>query len=255
MRNLGWVSLAILVLLLAAWNARLRERVRELEARPALAEKKAAPPPPAPLPAPESEPLPPAPAVEAPPPPAKAPPAAKVVEPRAMILGNAKAGHVFTLSLDASPTGGVDALPLSDAQRKLLESIRKDREVETKILNERFDAAILGVLTPEQRAALERPAVEAPTASGRTPGYLGISGSDEPGGGARVNEVMDGGMAKLFGLRKDDVILEFNGEPVAGLGSLAEKIRETGEGFAATMKIRRDGAEFSQAVRLGARPR
>jgi putative serine protease PepD len=58
-------------------------------------------------------------------------------------------------------------------------------------------------------------------------------------------------VAAALGLRKDDVILEFNGLPVAGLSDLASKIRESGEGSPANLRIRRDGTEFYQGVQLG----
>jgi S1-C subfamily serine protease len=58
--------------------------------------------------------------------------------------------------------------------------------------------------------------------------------------------------ASAFGLQQDDVILEFNGEAIPNLSALSSKIKESGEGSPAILRIRRGGNEFSQSIQLGA---
>jgi S1-C subfamily serine protease len=66
-----------------------------------------------------------------------------------------------------------------------------------------------------------------------------------------VTQVVPNSVASKLGFQKDDVILEFNGEAVPTLAALASKIRDVGEGSAASLRIRRNGTEFYQGVQLG----
>jgi len=70
-----------------------------------------------------------------------------------------------------------------------------------------------------------------------------------------VTQVFPNTAAAAFGLQKDDVILEVNGQPVPHLAGLSEKIKEGGEGLPVVLRIRRAGNEFTQSVQLGAHPR
>jgi S1-C subfamily serine protease len=99
------------------------------------------------------------------------------------------------------------------------------------------------------------PAEEPRTASGLKQGYLGISGGDAEGGGARVTQVFPNTAASALGLQKDDVILEFNGETISNLAALSAKIKESGEGFPVVLRIRRGGNDIFQNVQLGALPK
>lgn len=154
-------------------------------------------------------------------------------------------------------------LGLTEAQKAAIDALRRERDARIQELHATSEAAIRNLLTPEQLAKRDAAApqvqvelTEAELApSGRPPGYLGIAGENAPGGGARVNQVFEGTSASRLGLRAGDVILGFDGEPLADLNALSRRIRETGEGFAATLRIRRDGLEFDQAVQLGPRPR
>ena len=55
------------------------------------------------------------------------------------------------------------------------------------------------------------------------------------------------------GLLAGDVLLEFNDQKVTDYGSLVTLIRAQPQGSPVNLKIRRNGAEFTQAVLLGAR--
>jgi len=125
-----------------------------------------------------------------------------------------------------------------DAYGRLLELERDERQV-------------LAALLPGQADAIR--AAEAFTPfldSGTPPGFLGISVADQPGGGARVAQVLEDAPARLAGLREGDVILEFNGTPLTNYSALTSKIRDAGAGAEVHLKIRREGQEFEQTIRL-----
>jgi S1-C subfamily serine protease len=84
---------------------------------------------------------------------------------------------------------------------------------------------------------------------------LGVAVDTAPGGGVRVTQVMEDTAAKSAGLQAGDVILELNGSPISDHQALVVGIREAGQGTQVTLKVRRGGSEFIQAVRLGAPPK
>jgi RNA polymerase sigma-70 factor (ECF subfamily) len=117
---------------------------------------------------------------------------------------------------------------------------------------ERDERQMLAALLPGQAAAIRDAEPSAPLLdSGPAPGFLGVSVADQPGGGARVTQVIEGAPARIAGLREGDVILEFNGTPLTDYASLTSRIREAGAGAEIRLKVRRGGQEFDQAVRLG----
>lgn len=264
MRRGGIGLLIVLILLLLGSQLKLMLRVRSLEdelaapvrtepkrlpaADPPVASREAAPvapPPPAP-----QEPAPPAPAKE------KAPPKARAVVNGLTVDLN---GQQFTLA----PAHDLKSLGLSPAQRQMIDELRKSRDAQARIyedqiarLDEATDLAIRQLLTPEQLAKYDPPAPPADTLpSGLRPGYLGVSGSDRPGGGVMIDSLMPGGAALGSGLQKGDVILEINGQPIPDYAALASSIRDTGEGVPISMKVRRGDTEFVHGVQLGARPK
>jgi len=91
--------------------------------------------------------------------------------------------------------------------------------------------------------------------AGRRPGFLGIMGEDVPGGGVKINGVVPDSVAVGSGLQPNDVLLEYNGEPITTLSSLSARIRDSGEGSPVSFRIRRENTEFYQGVQLGARAR
>lgn len=258
---IGVLSLA--ALMLSAMNARHRERERILEDRLAAAEKKSKQkPPPAPLPieppAPAPDPAA-APQIRAAPPEATPPavtPAPRIPE----ILDDAKAvafdaGLMRTRFVLAAPDAD---LSLTDAQRGAIDRLREMQFSQTREIEDRTEQSIRGLLTAEQREkhdARRLPAVQTYWSlqveqTDLKPAFLGVSGSDAAGGGAEILNVIANTGASASGLQRGDVILQVNGEPVAGLAALSEKIRMTGEG-AANLMIRRGGVQFVQGVQLG----
>jgi C-terminal processing protease CtpA/Prc len=288
--------LGLLVLFLAAANARLQNRERVLEQRLAAAEKRTprkAPIDPEPMAAVEAQPVVvPAPAPIAESKGAPAPTgsaikawAASTIETTKLqakefatdALALAKKSLTFTLQ-DGQMTlvraGGDEELGLTEAQRKMIDDVRKSRDQQALAytdmidkLDARTEQSIRQILNPDQLAKYDAQhspnletqtivqADEPRTASGLKPGYLGISGGDAPGGGAQVTQVLPHTVASGLGLQKDDVILEFNGEAVSGLSALSTKIKESGEGFPVTLKLRRGGNEFYQSLQLGGWPK
>jgi hypothetical protein len=257
MRTFGLAALAALALFLAA----LSLRPRAADSRPVFipALRPVEPPPPAEPPTPEA----PAPKEEPAP---KAPPSPRAAEapaPRkeALRLG---ATQLRAAVVDGALTAHwivsepEESLGLTEAQKAAIDAIRNAADVERLDLERRTQAAIRAVLTPEQiakRNAAEKASFAVEGAPSQPPGYLGISGDTAPGGGVRVTSVTPDSAAGRFGLREGDVILQFNGQPIHDFAALAQRVRETGEGFAATMRIRRDGVELDHAVQLGARPK
>ena len=244
--------LTVLVLYLAAVNARLRERIRGLERRPApaaVAKKPAAAPRlvetvDAPLPAPPT-------------------PAAAVEAPRAAVRAPERRQHMVLMNRMFS--GEPD---LSEAQKTLIDQLKKNRDAETQVyrdlvraIEERTERSIQDLLTPEQRRALPGAAAwtvnvlaEAATED-RPSGYLGVAGEDGAAGGARLSQVLPNTPAELSGLRAGDVVLDFNGQPLPDYGALASRMRETSPGQAVVLSVQRDGTVFQHVLEVGPRPR
>jgi hypothetical protein len=286
--------LGLLVIFLAAANVRLQNRERTLEQRLAAAEKKL----PRRVPIdPEPAPLTEAPTIViaasvAEPKSAPAQAGSTVKTPASSATDSAKlpvkevvtdalalAGKTLTFTLEKDHVtlvraGGDEELGLTEAQRKAIDELRKNRDVQASAysdmiqkIDNQTEQSIRQVLNPDQLAkygAQHNPDLdvqtivqseEPKTASGLKPGYLGISGGDAPGGGAQVTQVFPNTVASGLGLQKDDVILEFNGEAVPSLSALSTKIKESGEGFPVTLKLRRGGNEFFQSFQLGSWPK
>ena len=72
--------------------------------------------------------------------------------------------------------------------------------------------------------------------------------------GALIAEVSEDGPAAQAGLREDDVIVGFNGEPVESVGELSRLVRETPSGRTVTLEVVRDGRAREVSVELGERP-
>jgi len=67
--------------------------------------------------------------------------------------------------------------------------------------------------------------------------------------------VVENTAASSAGLRADDVIVEINGEPIADYPALVARIRGAGQGSDVRIKIRRDGVELLQGLRLSEPPK
>ena len=99
-----------------------------------------------------------------------------------------------------------------------------------------------------------------------TRGYLGISLQDVDAGlakhfnlpdqsGALVDDVMPGGAAEKAGIKSGDVIIAFNGRPVADGHDLQLTVSDSSPGSAATVKLIRNGAPKTFNVTLGELPK
>jgi len=162
---------------------------------------------------------------------------------------------------------GVQALGLTKEQKVIIDDLRRARDLQTgrhqeeiQAIDDRTEAAIRQVLTPEQLAKYDEQntvdVVSGPAALDVVPsnhGYLGVSGADAEGGGARLDDVFEKSAAGETGLKVDHVILELNGEKVADYGDLAKKIQANPQGTPVVLRVRRGGAEFLHPVTLGPR--
>ena len=72
--------------------------------------------------------------------------------------------------------------------------------------------------------------------------------------GALVNDVIPGGPAEKAGLKSGDVIVAFNGKPVADSHSLQLNVSENSPGGSATVKLIRNGAAKTFTITLGELP-
>jgi hypothetical protein len=166
-----------------------------------------------------------------------------------------------------------ESLGLSASQTQAIDEFRKLRDLRTQAYRDEIaniesqtEASIRGLLDPDQLAkydnrgnataqvqlavAQEEPSLPA----GVNPGYLGISGEDVKGGGVRLGSVLENTVASAAGLKPGDVILELNGERIPNYAALAAKVRSTGEGSPALLRVQRGGSEFTQGLQLGGRP-
>jgi hypothetical protein len=296
-------ALAFLSLFLAVATVRVKIRERALEERLAVAERRAreksrldetpVPPPgpptlarsgTAPTPSPSLPLHPPAgpKKVESSPGAPASAPARAATDPAEEYLARAlqATGGSLTFTLHnnnrvtVNRIGGDDDLGLTEAQRKAIDDIRKNRDSQSKAYSEWIDRidqqseeSIRHLLTPDQLAKYDAqhppsadvqaaaPADDAGSSSGVKPGYLGIGGADAAGGGTQVTQVLPNTVASALGILKDDVILEVSGKPVSGLSELADLVRTTGEGSPVMLKIRRSGGEFYLSGQLGGRPK
>jgi len=73
-------------------------------------------------------------------------------------------------------------------------------------------------------------------------------------GGALISEVTDGSPAKKSGLLQGDIITEINGEKVADVGDLRNKIAMTPPNTDLKLQVLRDGKEKQLVVTVGEQP-
>src|SRR5579875_171599 len=87
-----------------------------------------------------------------------------------------------------------------------------------------------------------------------TPGLAKAFGYTGGGTGALLDQVEAGTPAAKAGLKRGDVVLALNGEPVSGSGDLTARIAATAPGTTVRLKVFRDGKTFTVPVTLGTRP-
>jgi serine protease Do len=96
-------------------------------------------------------------------------------------------------------------------------------------------------------------------------GFLGISIQNltpdlakwfglEEGHGVLVADVAKDSPAERAGLKRDDVIVEFNGQPVQEAGSFRSRVATTAPGTAVEMAIMRDGKRAAKTIDIGTLP-
>lgn len=71
--------------------------------------------------------------------------------------------------------------------------------------------------------------------------------------GALVEEVISGSSAAHAGLKKNDVVMKWDGEPIESAREMSRHIRETPAGRAVRLGVMRDGQEIEVNVTLGER--
>ena len=123
--------------------------------------------------------------------------------------------------------------------------------------------AIAGLATLRAQEA-EEPQ-EAPAIAMGSGGFLGVYLAEVddaavdrlrlPGErGALISEVSEEGPAAKAGLRKDDVIVGFNGKSVESIAELSRMVRETPAGRTVSLDVIREGESRQLSVELGERP-
>jgi aminopeptidase YwaD len=112
------------------------------------------------------------------------------------------------------------------------------------------------VATNLTRIRQERPA--APAAGGPSSGYgpyFGTIPDMTPRDfGLRINGVREGGPAERAGLKAGDVIVEFDGKPIADIYAYTYALREKKPGDAVKVVVERAGARLTFNAVLGERP-
>jgi len=88
-----------------------------------------------------------------------------------------------------------------------------------------------------------------------TPDFIKAFGLDEDTKGVLVPEVQEGSAAEQAGLEAGDVIVEFNGEPVATAHELQNKVALERPGTKVKVVVLRGGKKKTFTVELGERPK
>jgi len=86
--------------------------------------------------------------------------------------------------------------------------------------------------------------------------FLGVGPSEVPAEGnrgARLGSVEPGSAAEQGGLKRDDVVLSFDGQPVDDFMELRRLINRRRPGEEVAVKVRRDSQELDLKVRIGKR--
>jgi len=114
---------------------------------------------------------------------------------------------------------------------------------------------------------MARKVMDALTSKGKvTRGYLALSPQDidenlakalqlKGTQGALVGDVTPGGPADKAGIKRGDIILEFNGQKVENSVALRNMVAQADPGSSATIKLLRNGREMQVTVALGERPK
>lgn len=82
-------------------------------------------------------------------------------------------------------------------------------------------------------------------------GWLGVRIMDRDEGGVIIAEIDRESPAELAGLKRGDVILDFEGKKVANKEMLGDEIKKRKPGESVTLKLERDGKEIEIKAKLG----
>ncbi len=86
-------------------------------------------------------------------------------------------------------------------------------------------------------------------------GYLGVGVQDLPDNtGAEVETVTEDAPAARAGIRKKDVIVEFDGQKIESTAQFTNSIISKSPGTKVSLTVLRNGAKLNMAVTLGVRP-
>ncbi|HEY4952760.1 MAG TPA: Do family serine endopeptidase, partial [Verrucomicrobiae bacterium] len=169
---------------------------------------------------------------------------------------NGENGYENFIQTDAAINPGNSGGALVDAEGRLV-------GINTWIATRSGDSEGVGFAVPVN---LARHVMERLISGGKvTRGYLGISLQDinadlakqfnlPDQSGALVDDVLTDGPAAKAGIKSSDVIVAFNGKPVADGNSLRFAVSDCPPGSAATVKVIRDGHEKVFAVTLAQMP-
>ncbi|MGF6821613.1 putative serine protease PepD [Microbacterium sp. ZKA21] len=159
---------------------------------------------------------------------------------------------IAVLQTDAAINPGNSGGALVDGEGKL---IGINVAIATASSSEESGSIGVGFAIPSNVA--ERIADELVENGEATHGLLGASVSDAANSadadiaGAAIADVTDGGAAKAAGLKKGDIVTEFNGAPISGASDLTAQVRAAAAGSTATMTYVRDGKTYEIEVELG----
>jgi hypothetical protein len=105
------------------------------------------------------------------------------------------------------------------------------------------------------KATEDKPAAAAAVDENVRPalGLMPEYGGDE--GGVKVGSVRDGGAADVAGIEAGDVLVALNGTGIKDIEHYTELLDALTIGKAATVRVRREGAEVDLQVIVGSRPR
>ncbi len=81
-----------------------------------------------------------------------------------------------------------------------------------------------------------------------------VSGGGDGSAGARVIEVVPGGVAEATGIEAGDIIVEAAGRPIAKSGDLIATVRQQSPGTWLPLKVQRDGATVDRVARFPPNP-
>ena len=170
---------------------------------------------------------------------------------------NGANGYENFIQTDAAINPGNSGGALIDAEGRLV-------GINTWIASSSGGNEGIGFAVP---ANMARRSVERLISGGKiTRGYLGISLQDIDANlakhfnlpdqnGALVNDVMPNGAAEKAGIKSGDVIIGFNGKPIADGQDLRLIVSDSAPGSSATVKLIRNGTPKTITVTLGEQPK